>query len=77
MRLEKIKEFNGQKFFMPYRQNTYICPCGKGKIVEHLNKAPGYPKLEIEWQCYDCKRKYKVSVDKVRKKWNIEKREVY
>lgn len=38
----------------------YICPCGRGKIVESIDGIPGYIEHNIWLLCEECKKYYEI-----------------
>ena len=43
---------------------TYVCPCGKGKVVEYKETVPGFRSHTAYILCKDCDSKYELIRDK-------------
>lgn len=37
---------------------TYICPCGKGRVIRTKDNIPGFRDSDIVIECDDCIKKY-------------------
>ena len=54
----------------------YICPCGRGKIVESIDDTPGYREHNIWLLCEECKKYYEIDTSHGKNNWKIvEKKE--
>lgn len=54
----------------------YICPCGRGKIVESIDGTPGYREHNIWLLCEECKKYYEIDTSRGKNNWKIvEKKE--
>lgn len=39
----------------------YVCPCGKGRVVDDKDATPGFRSHDIYIECEECSKKYTVS----------------
>lgn len=38
----------------------YVCPCGKGRVVDDKDATPGFRSHDIYFECDDCREKYEL-----------------
>lgn len=69
MRTERI--YSSQEYHPGYgagdgdtERYEYLCPCGKGKIVEEHDNIPGFREHDVWLQCPECAKKYKLDTSK-------------
>lgn len=56
----KVKE---QTYYWDEETYTYVCPCGKGTVVEYKDKEPGFKSHTAYILCDECKDKYELVRD--------------
>ena len=47
-----------------YDEYEYLCPCGKGKIVETHDDTPSNREHIVWLLCDECKKRYKLDTSK-------------
>ena len=51
----------------------YLCPCGKGIIVEEHDNIPGFRDHDIWIECEECKSNYRIDTTKGVRSWDLVK----
>lgn len=50
---------------------VYLCPCGKGEIIEEHDNVPDCISDDVWIECSDCQEKYDIDVSKGHDKWEV------
>lgn len=59
-----------------YDEYEYVCPCGKGKIVECHDETPGNREHLVWILCEECSKKYKLDKSRGARNWELMKIEL-
>lgn len=54
-----------------YDEYSYVCPCGKGKIVETHDDTPGNREHLVWIVCEKCSKEYKLDLSKGARNWKV------
>ena len=49
----------------------YVCPCGKGKIIEEHNNIPGHREHDVTLCCVKCNSLYEIDTSKGVRNWQL------
>lgn len=49
----------------------YLCPCGKGRIVEEHDNIPGFRDHDVWLDCKDCEKLYKLDTSNGVRSWEL------
>lgn len=76
MRLEKIYEKTSLSSGYGAGSGTtsyveYLCPCGKGKIIDENDAIPGFRDHSVIIDCAVCKDKYELDFSKGMSCWDL------
>lgn len=54
-----------------YDEYSYVCPCGKGKIVETHDDTPANREHLVWIVCEKCSKEYKLDLSKGARNWEV------
>ena len=49
----------------------YLCPCGKGKVIEEHDNIPGFREHDVWLQCSECAKKYRIDESRGVRGWEL------
>lgn len=49
----------------------YLCPCGKGKVIEEHDNIPGFREHDVCLHCSECEKKYRIDTSKGVRGWEL------
>lgn len=49
----------------------YLCPCGKGEIIEEHDNIPGFRDHDVYLCCPECEKKYQFDLTKGVRNWEL------
>ena len=52
-------------------QYEYLCPCGKGRIIEEHENIPGFRDHDVYIRCEECSKKYRLDTSKGVRSWDL------
>lgn len=49
----------------------YLCPCGKGRVIEEHDNIPGFRDHDVWLQCPECSKKYRLDTSGGVRGWKL------
>ena len=49
----------------------YLCPCGKGRVIEEHDNIPGFRDHDVWLQCSECSKKYRLDTSGGVRGWTL------
>lgn len=57
-------------------RKVFLCPCGKGEIVEEHDNISGFRDHSVMIYCKDCEQKYEIDLSNGYRGWELRKKKI-